>query len=187
MGRKPNVAPTPAGIDSAQGAGVGSIYGAQSVVGAGGGAVDGDAYPLNSCFLQTSRDGRGEEGAVHRHDHAVTEAGAMGRQVKDIGPKQGFAAGEDHHHLAHGGQIIQELEPLVRGELTGIRPGTRGSPAMEAGLVAAPGGFPGQEAEGGRTRWVGNDTVFHSSFNILAFFRCGCHPFNWGMSIRKDV
>ncbi len=74
--------------------------------------------------------------------------GAVSRQVEDVVPEQGFAAGEDDHHLAHGGQVVQELFALLGGQLTGIRPGPRRGPAVEAGQVAAPGGLPGQEAEG---------------------------------------
>ena len=75
-------------------------------------------------------------------------SGAVGRQVEDVVPEQGLTAGEDDHHLAHGGQVVQEPEAFLRSQLPGIRPGARRGPAMETGQVAAPGHLPGQEAEG---------------------------------------
>ena len=118
-------------------------------MGLGGGPVDGDGQPLDARGLEAGGDGRGQKRAVHRHDHAVSQAVAVSRQVEDVVPQQGFAAGQDHHHLAHGGQVVQELFPFRGGQLTGIRPGPRRGPAVETGQVAAPGDLPGQEAEGG--------------------------------------
>ena len=117
-------------------------------MGLGGGPVDGDGQPLNARGLEAGGDGRGQKRPVHRHDHAVAQAGAVSRQVEDVVPQQGLAAGQDHHHLPQAGQVVQELFPLRGGQLIGIRPGPRRGPAVETGQVAAPGHLPGQEAEG---------------------------------------
>ncbi len=74
---------------------------------------------------------------------------AVGRQLKDVVPQQGLAAGHDHHRLAHGGQVVKQGKALGGSELAGIRPGPRRGPAMETGQVAAPGSLPGQQAQGG--------------------------------------
>ena len=117
----------------------------------GGGArpIDGDGHPLDARVLKAGGDGRSQEGAVHRHDHAVSQAIAVSRQIENILPQQRFPAGKNYHHLPHGGQVVQELFPLRSGQLAGIRPGPRRGPAVKTGKVAAPGGLPGQEAEGG--------------------------------------
>ncbi len=90
---------------------------------------------------------RRQQGAVHRHHHAVALRGAVGRQLEDVLPQQGFAAGEDHHQLAQGGQVVQQGDAFRSAQLPGIRPGTRRGPAVEAGQVAAPGGLPGQQPQ----------------------------------------
>ena len=112
------------------------------------GPVDGNGQPLDTHLFKAGGYPRRQEGAVHRHDHAQALAGAVGRQIENVLPQQGFAAGEDHHRLAHGGQVVQQGYALVGGQLPGIGPGARRGPAMETGQVAAPGGLPGQEAEG---------------------------------------
>ena len=137
-----------AGRNPRQGPGVGPLHRPEAIMGAGGGPVQRNTHPLNPHVLEPRRDGRGDQGTVHRHDHAVAEPGAVSRQVEDILPQQGFAAGQDHHHLPHGGQVVQEFEALLGAQLAGIRPGPRRGPAVEASQVAAPGGLPGQEAEG---------------------------------------
>ena len=137
------------GGDAAQGPLISPVHGPEAVVGGGGGPVDGDGQALNTGVLEACGHGRGQQRAVNRHDHAVAQIVAVSRQVEDVGPKQGLAAGQDHHYLPHGRQVVQELFPLCGGQFAGIRARPRRGPAMETGQVAAPGGLPGQEAERG--------------------------------------
>ena len=138
----------PQDLNALQGGFKSTGYLSQSIVAACCGPINGDAQALDAGILELPGDSRRQQGAVHRHDHAMAQTGAISGQFEDIVPEQGFAAGQDDHHLTQIGDVFQQGFAFSGSQFAFIWPHTGRGPAVGAVQVAAAGGLPGQEAEG---------------------------------------
>jgi hypothetical protein len=161
--------------DAAQGAFERPGHPAELVMAPGRGPIQADADALYAGRGQPGGDGGRDQGAVGRHDHAQSPGGAVGGDVEDIFPQQGFAAGQDDNGLADPGDLAEQAKGRFGTQFTGVRPAGGGCAAMHAGEVAVARGLPGDQAQGrrvrpgarvvgvarGRLRWVMLHMFFH--------------------------
>ena len=115
-----------------QGALEGAGTAAEGVVLLGVGIVDRDADARDADLGHPARRLGRDERAVGRHDRPQPDVARVRGDLEDVGPHERLAAGEDEDRVAGLGDLVDEAEALLGGQLVGVRPVQRRGAAVGA-------------------------------------------------------
>ena len=105
-------------------------------------AIEADAHASAARRLQLLDPLRRQQRPVRPQHHPEARLRAVLHEVEDVRPDEGLATAQDEDAEAHLGDLVEELEALLGGQLELVRIRPRLPVAVGAELVALAGGVP---------------------------------------------
>ena len=117
---------------------------AEIVMHGGGGPIEAQRHHLDAGIFHFPANFCCHQGTVGGHAHAQAKAGAVAGNVKNIVAQQRFTAGEYHHRVGIGVDLIEDALGLGQREIRmALNIEFRGGATVHTAQVAAAGDFPG--------------------------------------------
>ncbi len=110
-------------------------------------AVEADAHSPDACIADLCCRCVVDKRPVGGHDHSQALRVAVGCDLEDVRAQKRLASREDDDGLAESGNLVQKLQAPPRVQLPLVEAVDGGSPAVDAGKVAASRHLPGHHAQ----------------------------------------